>query len=181
MAIHTGMHPSLILKAIPGAGIRYEKTIACGSVVSYSSYVRMIDTVVPGAAYNTSTFFWFFPALNHTGANLALYLAGGPGEASSFAALTENGPCISSKDGNPVIPNPFPFNQTAHVLYVDQPNQIGLSYDRIVVGVFDALGGFAGWGDGRPHEEGQRRPGTSFEPRHAHGPGLRRPRLATQL
>lgn len=115
--------------------------------MSYSGYIHMTDSVVPGAAYNTSTFFWFFPALQPAGANLALYLAGGPGEASSFAALTENGPCTARKDGSSVVPNPFPFNQNAHVLYVDQPNQVGFSYDKIVAGVFDALGGFAGSGE----------------------------------
>lgn len=115
--------------------------------MSYSGYVRMSSTVVPGAAYNTSTFFWFFPARKPAGANLALYLAGGPGEASSFAALTENGPCIAQKDGKSAIPNPFPFNQNAHILYVDQPNQVGFSYDTIVAGVFNALGGIAGSGE----------------------------------
>ncbi|KAL5408598.1 hypothetical protein PMIN03_006467 [Paraphaeosphaeria minitans] len=91
-------------KAIPGASITYKKTIACGSVVSYSGFVRMSSTVVPG------------------------------------------GPCIAQKGGNSVIPNPFPFNRNAHVLYVDQPNQVGFSYDEIVAGVFDALGGLAGSG-----------------------------------
>jgi hypothetical protein len=105
----------------------------------------MGSTVVPGISYNTSTFFWFFPARNPAGAKLALYLAGGPGEASSFAALTENGPCIAQQDGS-VIPNPYPFNQVANVLYVDQPNQVGFSYDQILDGVFDVLGGLAGSG-----------------------------------
>ncbi|KAL1596544.1 hypothetical protein SLS60_009192 [Paraconiothyrium brasiliense] len=140
---------SKVSKAIPGATISYKKTIACSStsnVVSYSGYVRWDSTVVPGAAYNTSTFFWLFPARNPAGANLSLYLAGGPGEASSFAALTENGPCVAQKDGNTAVPNPFSFNQNAHVLYVDQPNQVGFSYDQIVDGVFDVFGGQAGSG-----------------------------------
>ncbi|KAJ4351930.1 uncharacterized protein N0V89_007274 [Didymosphaeria variabile] len=140
---------SKVSQAIPGAIISYKETIACSStstVVSYSGYVRWNSIVVPGAAYNTSTFFWFFPARNPAGANLALYLAGGPGEASSFAALTENGPCVAQKDGNTAIPNPFSFNQNAHVLYVDQPNQVGFSYDEIVDGVFNVFGGQAGSG-----------------------------------
>ncbi|KAL5383033.1 hypothetical protein PMIN06_005672 [Paraphaeosphaeria minitans] len=63
-----------------------------------------------------------------------------------LSPLTEKGPCIAQKGGNSVIPNPFPFNRNAHVLYVDQPNQVGFSYDEIVAGVFDALGGLAGSG-----------------------------------
>lgn len=128
-----------------------QQTTACNAstnTLSYSGYVHMNSTVIPGFAHNTSTFFWFFPARQPVGANLTLYLAGGPGEASTFAALTENGPCSVSKDGKTVVPNPYSFNEYAHVLYVDQPNQVGFSYDKIVDGIFDALGGNSGSGSG---------------------------------
>ena len=108
----------------------------------------MDNNVIPGFPHNTSTFFWFFPARKPAGANLALYLAGGPGHASTFAALTENGPCYVQKDGNSVVRNPYSFNENAHMLYVDQPNHVGFSYDTIVDGVFDALGGPTGVGSG---------------------------------
>ncbi|KAF1979075.1 alpha/beta-hydrolase [Bimuria novae-zelandiae CBS 107.79] len=49
-----------------------------------------------------------------------------------------------AKNGNTVVRNPFSFNENAHMLYVDQPNQVGFSYEEIVDGVFDALGGGSG-------------------------------------
>ena len=127
------------------------QTTACNASLntpSYTGYIHLNSTVIPNFPHNISIFFWFFPARKPAGANLALYLAGGPGQASSFAALTENGPCTAQLDGRSVVQNPHSFNENAHVLYVDQPNQVGFSYDRIVEGVFDALGGVGGGGTG---------------------------------
>lgn len=47
-----------------------------------------------------------------------------------------------------MAPNAYSFNENAHLLYVDQPLQVGFSYDKIVDGIFDALGGVDGVGSG---------------------------------
>jgi carboxypeptidase C (cathepsin A) len=57
-----------------------------------------------------------------------LWLNGGPGCSSMFGVLVENGPYIVD-DGETIIkPNPYPWNQRANVLYIDNPYGVGYSY-----------------------------------------------------
>lgn len=95
---------------------------------------------LPGIAdYNISTFFWYFEARhNASSAPLAIYLAGGPGEASAYGAVdAESGPCYVNMDANSTTLNPWSFNNYANMLYLDQPVQSGFSYDELVPGSLD--------------------------------------------
>ncbi|KEQ73118.1 alpha/beta-hydrolase, partial [Aureobasidium namibiae CBS 147.97] len=114
-------------------------------VNSFSGYVHLPSTLLaetqdPLDPYNISTFFWYFESRNNPrNAPLTVWLAGGPGEASSFSAMTENGPCYVNEFSNDTILNPFSLNQHSNVLYIDQPVQAGFSYSTFMNSTFDFL------------------------------------------
>lgn len=43
--------------------------------------------------------------------------------------LQENGPCFISPDSKSTYLNPWSWNNEVNILYIDQPNQVGFSYD----------------------------------------------------
>lgn len=53
--------------------------------------------------------------------------------------LQENGPCIVKADSNSTEPNPWSWNNYVNMLYIDQPNQVGFSYDVLTNGTFDQI------------------------------------------
>lgn len=100
---------------------------------------------IPGKLINDTggfdlhTYFWYFEARNNPeSAPLGIYLAGGPGEASSYAVLaSESGPCYVNFNGTDTILNPWSFNNHVNMLYLDQPIQTGLSYNTLINGTYD--------------------------------------------
>ncbi|KAL8670452.1 MAG: hypothetical protein Q9168_005012 [Polycauliona sp. 1 TL-2023] len=54
---------------------------------------------------------------------------GGPGSSSMIGLLQENGPCIVNNDSSTTTLNPWSWNNEVNMLYIDQPNQVGFSYD----------------------------------------------------
>lgn len=48
-----------------------------------------------------------------------------------LGVLVENGPCFVNYDSNSTTINPWSWNNHANMLYVDQPVQVGLSYDTL--------------------------------------------------
>jgi carboxypeptidase C (cathepsin A) len=74
---------------------------------------------------------------NPSNAPLTIWLAGGPGEASSFSAMTENGPCYVNEYSNGTILNPYSLNEHSNVLYIDQPVQAGFSYSTFMNSTFN--------------------------------------------
>ncbi len=43
--------------------------------------------------------------------------------------LQENGPCFINEDSETVRHNPWSWNNHVNMLYIDEPNQVGFSYD----------------------------------------------------
>jgi carboxypeptidase C (cathepsin A) len=43
--------------------------------------------------------------------------------------LQENGPCFIGSDSNSTFHNPWSWNNEVNMLYIDQPVQVGFSYD----------------------------------------------------
>lgn len=114
------------------------------NVKSYSGFVHIPGSILADiGGYNISTYFIYFEArVNASTAPLAIYLAGGPGESSTYAALSsESGPCYVNINGTDTINNPWSFNEYANVLYIDQPAQTGFSYSDLIDATFDVLSG----------------------------------------
>jgi hypothetical protein len=85
-------------------------------------------------------FFWFFEAReDSTNAPLSIWLQGGPGVPSSSAPLNENGPCFVREDSSTTEINPWSWNNKVNMLYIDQPVQVGFSYDSLVNGTLDVV------------------------------------------
>ncbi|GAB1199423.1 hypothetical protein APSETT444_008772 [Aspergillus pseudonomiae] len=62
-------------------------------------------------------------------APLAIWLNGGPGGSSFMGLLEELGPCSVASDSKTTILNPWSWNNEVNLLFLDQPMQVGFSYD----------------------------------------------------
>ncbi|KAH8888454.1 serine carboxypeptidase [Thozetella sp. PMI_491] len=101
-------------------------------VKSYAGYVHLPPNFIDHASqdYPINTFFWFFEARKAPeNAPLAIWLNGGPGASSIMGLLEENGPCFIGPDSKSTYLNPWSWNNEVNMLYLDQPNQVGFSYD----------------------------------------------------
>ncbi|PVU98688.1 hypothetical protein BB559_001379 [Furculomyces boomerangus] len=88
---------------------------------TYSGYLDIGD--------NKHFFFWFFEAKSkRKDAPLLLWLNGGPGCSSLLGLFTELGPCRVNEHGNDTIPNNYSWNDDAHVIFLDQPLNVGFSH-----------------------------------------------------
>jgi carboxypeptidase C (cathepsin A) len=58
-----------------------------------------------------------------------------------YPVFAENGPCYANPDFNSTRLNPWSFNNNVNMLYIDQPNQVGFSYDKIVEGSYNVIDG----------------------------------------
>lgn len=74
-------------------------------------------------------------------APLSIWLNGGPGGSSLMGMLAENGPCWINADGNSSRLNEWAWNREVNMLFIDQPVQVGFSYDALYNGTLDILAG----------------------------------------
>ncbi|KAM0806285.1 Alpha/Beta hydrolase protein [Usnea florida] len=101
----------------------------------YTGYVSLPPfTLAPiQQNYSINTFFWFVEArTNASTAPLTIYINGGPGSSSMVGLFQENGPCqvveiAQGKLGTHI--NEWGWDRSSNILYVDQPNQAGFSFD----------------------------------------------------
>ncbi|WAO86548.1 Carboxypeptidase [Fusarium falciforme] len=85
---------------------------------------------VPGD-YPTNLFFWFVEARERT-ESLTIWLNGGPGSSSMYGFFTGNGPCeVVEKglDDYDTVAREWGWDRASNMLFIDQPNQVGFSYD----------------------------------------------------
>ncbi|KAG5950226.1 hypothetical protein E4U53_005354 [Claviceps sorghi] len=105
-------------------------------VKSYAGHIRLPPGSLGDASgetenYTVNTFFWFFEARHDPrNAPLAIWLNGGPGGSSMMGLLEENGPCFVNEDSQSTTHNPWSWNNHVNMLYIDQPNHVGFSYDE---------------------------------------------------
>ncbi|EMD68990.1 hypothetical protein COCSADRAFT_155224 [Bipolaris sorokiniana ND90Pr] len=121
-----------------GVKITYKENKLCETtpdVKSYSGYVYLPPGTADlgqGQDYPINTFFWFFEARDDpANAPLTIWLNGGPGSSSMYGLLEENGPCYANPDSNSTRPAEWSWNRASNMLYLDQPVQVGFSYDTL--------------------------------------------------
>lgn len=130
-----------------GITISYKNPEICETtpgVKSYSGYVHLppnsLNEKGESQNYPINTFFWFIESRKDPHhAPLSIWLNGGPGGSSLMGMLAENGPCAVNADSNSTTLNPWSWNNEVNVLYIDQPVQVGFSYDTLNNGTYDLM------------------------------------------
>ena len=111
----------------------------------YTGYVNLPPfTLAPiQQNYTVNTFFWFIEArTNPSSAPLTVYLNGGPGSSSMVGLFQETGPCEVIEIAEGVLgtqPREWGWDRSSTILYVDQPSQVGFSYDTLTNGSLNLL------------------------------------------
>ena len=92
-----------------------------------------------------NTFFWFVEARQSPeSAPLTIWLNGGPGTSSLVGLFQENGPCEVmeiAKGQFGTRARDWGWDRSSNILYIDEPNEVGFSYDTPSNGSLDLLGG----------------------------------------
>ncbi|KAK8085051.1 serine carboxypeptidase [Apiospora hydei] len=109
-------------------------------------YTGWVNVTSPGDGYATNTFFWFVGAREPTSA-LTIWLNGGPGSSSMFGFFAEVGPCevvdagadAGGQDRFATVAREWGWDRASNMLFIDQPNQVGFSYDAPTNGSLDLL------------------------------------------
>jgi carboxypeptidase C (cathepsin A) len=111
----------------------------------YTGYVSIPpdDVVSAPNDYPINTFFWFIEARQVPAtAPLTVFINGGPGSSSMVGLFLENGPCEVveiAKDKLGTRARDWGWDRSTNILYVDQPVQVGLSYDTPTNGSLNLL------------------------------------------
>ncbi|KAL8655480.1 MAG: hypothetical protein Q9210_000838 [Variospora velana] len=93
--------------------------------------------------YHVNTFFWFIEARsNASSAPLTVFINGGPGSSSMVGLFQETGPCAvveiaEGKFGTQA--RDWGWDRSSNVIFIDQPNQVGFSFDKRVNGSLNLL------------------------------------------
>lgn len=122
-----------------GVSISYKENELCETtegVRSYTGHIHLqpgsLNDVGEEQDYPINTFFWFFESRKDpVNAPLSIWMNGGPGSSSMLGLLVENGPCYVNSDSNSTYLSEFSWNNEVNMLYLDQPVQVGFSYDTL--------------------------------------------------
>ncbi|OTB00287.1 hypothetical protein M426DRAFT_324430 [Hypoxylon sp. CI-4A] len=114
---------------------------ACNTAFeSQAQYTGWVS--IPGD-FPTNTFFWYVGARDQqANSSLTIWLNGGPGSSSMFGFFNENGPCEVVNNGTDkytTVAREWGWDRASNMLFIDQPNQVGLSYDVATNGSIDLL------------------------------------------
>ncbi|KAK7991745.1 serine carboxypeptidase [Apiospora saccharicola] len=115
-------------------------TTAFETQEQYTGWVNVSAASSSGGDYPTNIFFWFIGAREPTSA-LTIWLNGGPGSSSLFGFFSEVGPCeVVDGDGEDkfaTVARQWGWDRASNMLFIDQPNQVGFSYDTPTRGSLD--------------------------------------------
>lgn len=104
----------------------------------YTGYVHLPPNVLSPSQgnYSINTFFWFIEARQvPESAPLTIFINGGPGSSSMVGLFQELGPCsVVEIDENTLgtIAREWGWDRSSNILFIDQPVQVGFSYDVLV-------------------------------------------------
>lgn len=139
--IQSPVNPNItIIYRSPDAGTC---ATAFGTQKQYSGYVNLPSfTLAPYQQnYSINTFFWFFEARTQSEtAPLTIWLNGGPGSSSMLGLFEEMGPCeiVQLPNGSySTQPRVWGWDRSSNLLFIDQPTQVGFSYDELANVTFD--------------------------------------------
>ncbi|KAJ2901417.1 hypothetical protein GGI21_004698, partial [Coemansia aciculifera] len=119
------------MAALPNYQLRIKQPKLCAAnTTQYSGYLDTDE--------DRHFFFWFFESRNakREDAPIVLWMNGGPGCSSATGLLMELGPCRVDKGGASTTDNIYGWNDKAHVIFLDQPLNVGYSYGK---DVFDSV------------------------------------------
>ncbi len=120
---------------------------AISSQKQYTGYISIPPyTLAPiQQNYSINTFFWFVEARDNPDVSpLTIWLSGGPGTSSMFGLFNEMGPCevVQLSDGTyGTQANLWGWDRSSNMLFIDQPNEVGFSYDVATNATFDLFSG----------------------------------------
>ncbi|KAI8630805.1 carboxypeptidase S1 [Xylariaceae sp. FL1651] len=132
-----------------GVTISYKEPGICETtegVKSYAGYINLppgsLEDLGEQQDYPINTFFWFFEARKDpANAPLSIWLNGGPGSSSLLGLFAENGPCYINPDSNSTSLSQWSWNNEVNMLYIEQPVQVGFSYDTLKNYTYDLVSG----------------------------------------
>ncbi|KAI0971009.1 carboxypeptidase S1 [Xylaria arbuscula] len=132
-----------------GVKISYKEPGICETtegVKSYSGYVTLppetLEDLGESQDYPINTFFWFFESRKDpANAPLSIWINGGPGSSSLLGLFAENGPCYINPDSNSTRLSEWSWNNEVNMLYIEQPVQVGFSYDTLQNYTYDLVSG----------------------------------------
>ncbi|KAI1341701.1 carboxypeptidase S1-like protein B [Xylariaceae sp. FL0016] len=132
-----------------GVTISYKEPGICETtpgVKSYAGYISLppgtLEDLGEDQDYPINTFFWFFESRKDPeNAPLSIWMNGGPGSSSLLGLFAENGPCYVNPDSNSTTLSEWSWNNEVNMLYLDQPVQVGLSYDTLMNVTYDLVAG----------------------------------------
>ncbi|KAL8697357.1 MAG: hypothetical protein Q9201_007159 [Fulgogasparrea decipioides] len=94
-------------------------------------------------SYYVNTFFWFIEArTNASTAPLTVFINGGPGSSSMVGLFQEAGPCevVEIAEGRfGTQARDWGWDRSSNIIFVDQPNQVGFSFDKLTNGSLNLL------------------------------------------
>jgi carboxypeptidase C (cathepsin A) len=118
-------------------------TTAFPTQKQYTGYINLPPyTLAPiQQNYSINTFWWFIEARQvPESAPLTIWLNGGPGSSSMVGLFTELGPCevVQMNDGSyGTQSRMWGWDRSSNILFIDQPNQVGFSYDTATDASYD--------------------------------------------
>lgn len=102
----------------------------------FSGYIHLPANVLSPSQgdYDINTFFWFIEARQvPESAPLTIFINGGPGSSSMVGLFQELGPCQVveiNADTLGTIARDWGWDRSSNIIFIDQPVQVGFSYDQ---------------------------------------------------
>lgn len=113
----------------------------------YTGYIRIPPYTLSPIQnnYSINYFFWYIEARQAPeAAPLTIYLNGGPGSSSMIGLFNEVGPCevVQTESGEYGTQyRQWGWDRSSNILFIDQPNQVGFSYDTPTNASFNLYNG----------------------------------------